>query len=121
MLASSKFYQVRVITWADSYVWRCICSVYQQPVRVVVPQIPDDGYTWRKYGEKDILGFKFPRYNIQSHYLACEPWLFKIEHDYLKHSGITCGQFTDWFVILLLLELLLQPIFFNISKLAQEG
>lgn len=22
---------------------------------------PDDGYTWRKYGQKDILGSRFPR------------------------------------------------------------
>lgn len=22
----------------------------------------DDGYTWRKYGQKEILGSKFPRY-----------------------------------------------------------
>jgi len=23
---------------------------------------PDDGYTWRKYGQKDILGSRYPRY-----------------------------------------------------------
>ena len=22
---------------------------------------PDDGYTWRKYGQKDILGSRYPR------------------------------------------------------------
>ncbi|KAI4372880.1 hypothetical protein MLD38_011063 [Melastoma candidum] len=36
-------------------------------VKIPVPKIgnveipPDDGYTWRKYGQKDILGSKFPR------------------------------------------------------------
>jgi hypothetical protein len=24
-------------------------------------QPPDDGYTWRKYGQKDILGSRYPR------------------------------------------------------------
>jgi len=23
---------------------------------------PKDGFTWRKYGKKEILGFKYPRY-----------------------------------------------------------
>lgn len=36
-------------------------SEYQQTVRVVAPQILDDGHTWRKYGQKEILGSKFPR------------------------------------------------------------
>ena len=37
-------------------------------VRVPVPQIgnvdvpPEDGYTWRKYGQKEILHAKYPRY-----------------------------------------------------------
>lgn len=39
-------------------------------MRVPAPQMgnldlpPDDGYTWRKYGQKEILGSKYPRYVI---------------------------------------------------------
>lgn len=35
--------------------------------RVAAPQMgnvdlpPEDGYTWRKYGQKEILGSKYPR------------------------------------------------------------
>lgn len=28
----------------------------------VIEGTPDDGYSWRKYGQKDILGAKFPRF-----------------------------------------------------------
>ena len=28
---------------------------------------PDDGYTWRKYGQKDILGSRYPRYAMNKH------------------------------------------------------
>jgi hypothetical protein len=28
---------------------------------------PDDGYTWRKYGQKDILGSRYPRYVMNKH------------------------------------------------------
>lgn len=32
----------------------------------------DDGYSWRKYGQKDILGAKFPRLDFLSFYpLTC--------------------------------------------------
>ena len=32
--------------------------------------LPDDGFSWRKYGQKDILGSKFPRsLTFLSHYV----------------------------------------------------
>lgn len=37
-------------------------------MRVAAPRIgntelpPDDGFTWRKYGQKEILGSRFPRF-----------------------------------------------------------
>ncbi|KAF3776577.1 hypothetical protein EJ110_NYTH47908 [Nymphaea thermarum] len=42
-------------------------SYEKRTIRVPAPPIgnvdsmPDDGYTWRKYGQKDILGSTFPR------------------------------------------------------------
>lgn len=30
----------------------------------------DDGHSWRKYGQKDILGAKFPRLNRQIFFLV---------------------------------------------------
>ncbi|KAL0539785.1 hypothetical protein IC582_024003 [Cucumis melo] len=39
----------------------------KRTVRVGAPRIgntelpPDDGFTWRKYGQKEILGSRFPR------------------------------------------------------------
>lgn len=50
-------------------------------MRVAAPRIgnteipPDDGYTWRKYGQKDILGSKFPRYYL---YLLWYLYIFLI-------------------------------------------
>ncbi|KNA21085.1 hypothetical protein SOVF_046520 isoform A, partial [Spinacia oleracea] len=32
-----------------------------QTTEVVVPELLDDGYSWRKYGQKEILGSKYPR------------------------------------------------------------
>jgi hypothetical protein len=29
----------------------------------------DDGYSWQKYGQKDILGAKYPRYVRTDYYL----------------------------------------------------
>jgi hypothetical protein len=26
---------------------------------------PEDGFAWKKFGEKEILGFKYPRYLIR--------------------------------------------------------
>ncbi|KAG0496742.1 hypothetical protein HPP92_001433 [Vanilla planifolia] len=59
---------------------------------------PDDGYTWRKYGQKDILGSRFPRsyYRCTHKNFGCdakkkvqrldqEPCLFEITY---------CGQHT---------------------------
>lgn len=31
----------------------------------------DDGFSWRKYGQKDILGAKYPRYKYYIQVLLC--------------------------------------------------
>lgn len=41
-------------------------------VQMAAPQIgnteipPEDGYTWRKYGQKEIMGSKYPRYILSN-------------------------------------------------------
>lgn len=56
----------------DIYVMQCGCiyrqkDVEEEKVFVAAAMMgnmdtpPDDNHTWRKYGQKEILGFKFPR------------------------------------------------------------
>lgn len=46
--------------------------------RVPAPQMgnldlpPEDGFTWRKYGQKEILGCRHPRYIFNYHFILME-------------------------------------------------
>ncbi|KAJ3676502.1 hypothetical protein LUZ60_003914 [Juncus effusus] len=58
---------------------------------------PDDGYTWRKYGQKDILGCRFPRsYYRCTHknYYGCEAkkQVQRLDEDPFTYEIVYCGQ-----------------------------
>lgn len=53
--------------------WFSKCRKHEadrRTIRVAAPRMgntevpPEDGYTWRKYGQKEILGSKYPRYKL---------------------------------------------------------
>ncbi|GMI80267.1 WRKY DNA-binding protein 46, WRKY DNA-BINDING PROTEIN 46 [Hibiscus trionum] len=44
----------------DTFKKRKTCSEWSEQIRVCSGPL-DDGYCWRKYGQKDILGSNFPR------------------------------------------------------------
>nr|CAB3461832.1 unnamed protein product [Digitaria exilis] len=60
---------------------------------------PDDGYTWRKYGQKDILGSRYPRsYYRCTHknYYGCEAKkkVQRLDDDPLMYEVTYCGNHT---------------------------
>ncbi|PAN20313.1 hypothetical protein PAHAL_3G338800 [Panicum hallii] len=60
---------------------------------------PDDGYTWRKYGQKDILGSRYPRsYYRCTHknYYGCEAKkkVQRLDHDPFMYEVTYCGNHT---------------------------
>ncbi|XP_066368795.1 probable WRKY transcription factor 17 [Miscanthus floridulus] len=62
-------------------------------------QPPDDGYTWRKYGQKDILGSRFPRsYYRCTHknYYGCEAKkkVQRLDDDPFTYEVTYCGNHT---------------------------
>ncbi|KAL6620024.1 hypothetical protein ACP70R_035163 [Stipagrostis hirtigluma subsp. patula] len=72
---------------------------------VAVPQTgntdlpPDDGYTWRKYGQKDILGSRYPRsYYRCTHknYYGCEAKkkVQRLDDDPFVYKVTYCGNHT---------------------------
>lgn len=34
-----------------------------------LPELYDDGFSWRNYGQKEILGEKYPRYVVHFHHI----------------------------------------------------
>ncbi|KAK3135882.1 hypothetical protein QOZ80_5BG0424680 [Eleusine coracana subsp. coracana] len=62
-------------------------------------QPPDDGYTWRKYGQKDILGSRYPRsYYRCTHknYYGCEAKkkVQRLDDDPYMYEVTYCGNHT---------------------------
>ncbi|BAH93077.1 WRKY transcription factor 55 [Oryza sativa Japonica Group] len=62
-------------------------------------QPPDDGYTWRKYGQKDILGSRYPRsYYRCTHknYYGCEAKkkVQRLDDDPFTYEVTYCGNHT---------------------------
>lgn len=62
-------------------------------------QPPDDGYTWRKYGQKDILGSRYPRsYYRCTHknYYGCEAKkkMQRLDDDPFTYEVTYCGNHT---------------------------
>ncbi|XP_022681211.1 probable WRKY transcription factor 53 [Setaria italica] len=62
-------------------------------------QPPDDGYTWRKYGQKDILGSRYPRsYYRCTHknYYGCEAKkkVQRLDDDPFMYEVTYCGNHT---------------------------
>ncbi|WVZ97845.1 hypothetical protein U9M48_043354 [Paspalum notatum var. saurae] len=60
---------------------------------------PDDGYTWRKYGQKDILGSRYPRsYYRCTHknYYGCEAKkkVQRLDDDPFMYEVTYCGNHT---------------------------
>ncbi|KAF0927067.1 hypothetical protein E2562_029739 [Oryza meyeriana var. granulata] len=60
---------------------------------------PDDGYTWRKYGQKDILGSRYPRsYYRCTHknYYGCEAKkkVQRLDDDPFTYEVTYCGNHT---------------------------
>ncbi|XP_062180778.1 probable WRKY transcription factor 47 [Phragmites australis] len=60
---------------------------------------PDDGYTWRKYGQKDILGSRYPRsYYRCTHknYYGCEAKkkVQRLDYDPFVYEVTYCGNHT---------------------------
>ncbi|KAJ1695347.1 hypothetical protein LUZ63_012045 [Rhynchospora breviuscula] len=58
---------------------------------------PDDGYTWRKYGQKDILGCRFPRSYFRcthKNYYGCEAkkQVQRLDEDPYTYEVVYCGQ-----------------------------
>ncbi|KAF3330414.1 WRKY transcription factor 55-like protein [Carex littledalei] len=58
---------------------------------------PDDGYTWRKYGQKDILGCRFPRSYFRcthKNYYGCEAkkQVQRLDEDPYTYEIVYCGQ-----------------------------
>ncbi|KAH7677683.1 WRKY domain-containing protein, partial [Dioscorea alata] len=80
-------------------------SAGARTIRVAAPRIgnteipPDDGYTWRKYGQKDILGSKFPRsYYRCTHknFYGCEAKkkVQRLNEDPYTYEVSYCGEHT---------------------------
>ncbi|KAJ0979198.1 hypothetical protein J5N97_014672 [Dioscorea zingiberensis] len=72
-------------------------------VRVPAPRTgntespPDDGYTWRKYGQKDILGSKFPRSYFRcthKNFYGCEAkkQVQRLNEDPFTYEVTYCGD-----------------------------
>lgn len=46
----------------DVYIFNILCCRKTSQSRTVISPTTEDGHAWRKYGQKDILHAKYPRY-----------------------------------------------------------